>query len=123
VDTLEELRRRLPGAELFFIVGEDSVPELPGWRDVPGILRRARVVAVNRPGHAAQFRAEDFSGVPPETIARLEADRVTMDPSSCQSREIRERLRRGASVAAEVPAPVLRYILEKGLYGARREAP
>ena len=49
VETLQELHRRNPGAEIFFIMGEDSISEFPGWREPERILELARVVAVNRP--------------------------------------------------------------------------
>ena len=117
VDTLEELRRLHPEAELFFILGEDSIPELPGWRSAPRILELARIVAVNRAGSRAHFREGDFPGVAPEVIARLEADRVTMPPAPEESRRIREALRRGESVEGQVPLPVAQYIEKRGLYG------
>lgn len=116
VDTLEELRRRYPGDEIFFIIGADSVPELSGWRNVPRILELARVVVVNRPGHTAKFRAEDFPGISPETLARLEADHVTMPACLQESRRIRESIRRGESITGDVPAAVASYLKWRGLY-------
>ena len=116
VDTLEALRRALHSAELYFIVGEDSIPELPGWRDAPRILRLARIVAVNRPGCKARFHPEDFPGVPEEVLQRLEADRVTMPPSPQESRRIREAARRCELITGQVPAAVEKYIVKRGLY-------
>ena len=116
VDTLEELRRRHPGAELFFILGEDSIPELPGWKMAPRILELARVLAVNRPGDRHSFRPEDYPGVAPEVIERLERDRVEMVPCPVESRTIRERLHRGESIEGMVPAKVAEYIVRRGLY-------
>ena len=68
VDTLEALQSLHPDAELFFIIGEDSIPELPGWRHTQRILEVARVVAVNRPGSNASYRPESFPGVPAATL-------------------------------------------------------
>ena len=50
VDTLQAIREEQPEAEIFFIVGTDSVPELPNWHDPEGILRLAHLVAVERGG-------------------------------------------------------------------------
>lgn len=33
IDTVREIAAENPGAELFFIVGEDSVPGIPKWKD------------------------------------------------------------------------------------------
>ena len=33
IDTVREVRAENPGAEVFFIVGEDSLPGLPKWKD------------------------------------------------------------------------------------------
>ncbi len=121
VDTLEELRRLQPEAELFFILGEDSIPELPGWRSAPRILHLARIVAVNRAGSRAHFRKGDFPGVTPEVIARLEADRVTMSPAPEESRRIRDAIRRGEPIDGMVPRRVAELIRTRGLYQGSRE--
>ncbi|MBI4604353.1 MAG: nicotinate (nicotinamide) nucleotide adenylyltransferase [Planctomycetes bacterium] len=119
VDTLEELRRLHPGVELFFILGEDSIPELPTWRRADRILEIARVVAVNRPGCAAAFRPQDFPRVPAAVLARLEADRVAMPPCPAESRRVRELLRQGLPAGQHVPAKVSEHIRRRGLYRER----
>jgi nicotinate-nucleotide adenylyltransferase len=116
VDTLEELRRRYPGDELFFIIGADSVPELKGWKSPARILELARIITVNRPGSKAHFRPEDFPQAPREALARLESDRISMPPCPQESRRIRERVRSGKPIDRDVPPEVAAYILAKGLY-------
>lgn len=116
VDTLEALARLHPGAELFFILGEDSIPELPGWHEARRILDLARIVAVNRPGSSAKFRKEDFPGVPEAVFERLESDRVTMPPVAVESRAIRDAVARGESIEALVPPGVADYVQKSGLY-------
>ncbi|HVR76522.1 MAG TPA: nicotinate-nucleotide adenylyltransferase [Planctomycetota bacterium] len=116
VDTLEAFRALHPGAELYFIIGEDSVPELPGWREPARILELARIVAVNRPGPPTTFRAEAFPGVPRDVIDRLEKDRVHMPPSPVESTRIREAVARGETISGSVPGAVEAYIRRHGLY-------
>jgi nicotinate-nucleotide adenylyltransferase len=116
VDTLEALQGLRPDAELFFIIGEDSIPELPGWRKTRRILELARVVAVNRPGSNAGYCPESFPGVPPATLLRLERDRVVMTPSPLESRKIREAVRSGHSIKGQVDDGVQLYIERRGLY-------
>lgn len=116
VDTLEELARRHPVAEIFFILGADSISELPSWKNVPRIFELARVVAVNRPGVSTELRREDFRDVSPARLSRLDLDRVTMPPSPCESRRIREAIQRREALAGQLPPAVEEYILRKGLY-------
>jgi len=115
-ETLEELHRSHPGVELFFIVGEDSIDELPGWRNPRRILELSRIVALNRPGVKAAFRKEDYPGVAPDVVERMERDRVQMTPCPIESRKIREAIRSGRSIEGLVPAKVVDYIARRGLY-------
>ena len=39
IDTVREIAAENPGAELFFIVGEDSVPGIPMWKDSEELQR------------------------------------------------------------------------------------
>lgn len=108
VDTLEQLRREYPDAELYFIIGADSIPELPGWKNSRRILELARVVAVNRPGHEERPSPDDLPGIL----------RVTMPPCPQESRKIRDSIRRGEPVSSDVPPLVAAYIERRGLYRA-----
>ncbi len=51
VDTVRELHRRYPRAELYLIIGADSALEFHTWRDPFAILSLAHVVAASRPGY------------------------------------------------------------------------
>src|SRR5262249_32930148 len=50
VETLETLRQDHPDEELFFLIGADSLEDLPSWREPERIARLATIVVVNRPG-------------------------------------------------------------------------
>jgi len=49
-ETLETLHERHPGTGLFFLMGADSLKDLPHWRDPQRILELAVPVVVRRPG-------------------------------------------------------------------------
>ena len=55
VDTLRDLQQAVADAgdtaEWFFITGADALADIVGWRDPDGILARAHLVGVTRPGH------------------------------------------------------------------------
>ncbi len=107
VDTLEQLRERCPDAELFLILGVDSLADLPKWRDPDRIRARACILAVPRPGA-------------PEIPAELEGSYRLLHfvPSPVSSTEVRQRIADGTPLDDLIPAPVKSYILEKGLYDA-----
>ncbi|MBR4354570.1 MAG: nicotinate (nicotinamide) nucleotide adenylyltransferase [Kiritimatiellae bacterium] len=48
IDTVREVKAENPDAELFFIIGEDSVAGLPKWKDYPELVKLCRFVAYPR---------------------------------------------------------------------------
>lgn len=122
VDTLEELHRREPDAELFFIMGADSVSEFRSWRAPERILSLARIVVVNRPGARGDFNPEDYPDVSREIFERIERDRVSMEDCPIEARLVREAIRSGRSIDGLVPRRVAEYIRRHGLYQAKQSA-
>jgi nicotinate-nucleotide adenylyltransferase len=116
VETLEALGTLHPDAELFFIIGEDSLNEFFGWRNVKRILELARIVTVNRPGWSAVIPPDARSGVPPALLERIERDRVAMPGIPVESRRIREAIRAGRPFEDAVGPRVAEYIRARGLY-------
>ena len=105
VDTLEQLSRKNPGAELFLLLGEDTLAGIDGWRN-PGRIRELATLAV--------MRRSGSEGSPVTAIA----DGVTVLARrvDVSSTEIRERLRAGKSIKGFVPESVERFIEARGLY-------
>jgi nicotinate-nucleotide adenylyltransferase len=96
VRTLEHLQEKHPRHRFALVVGTDVLGETDKWYRFDRVRELARLIVVGRAGHPD---AEDAPSLPPVS-----------------STEIRERLGRGEDVSALVPAKVLRYMLEKGLY-------
>jgi nicotinate-nucleotide adenylyltransferase len=105
VDTIEKVRARLtPEDELFFVIGADAFADLPTWRRWRDVARQVRFLVVSRPGRVYE--------APPE----VRMERLDHLEMAISSSEIRRALAAGAR-PPEVPAPVLEYILDHGLYG------
>src|SRR5689334_1820220 len=88
VETLGQVGRDRPGDELFFLIGADSLADLPYWRQPERIARLATVVVVNRPGidPVATVGWPDFG---PEARPMVS---VTIPPIGIASHDLRRRL-------------------------------
>ncbi|MBI4199087.1 MAG: nicotinate-nucleotide adenylyltransferase [Chloroflexi bacterium] len=114
VDTLVALRELWgPEAELFFLLGMDSLKLLPGWREPDRVLQLCTFVAFARPDHPLSSLAE--------VEARLPGlrERVQLVQGPClgiSGTEIRRRASEGLSIRYLVPPAVGRVIQAHGLY-------
>lgn len=114
VDTLQELRREDPGRELFFLIGADSLVDLPNWREPARIAELATIVAVNR-GREPLPDLDSFEPVLGEAAAsRIRL--VTIPGIDLSASDVRRRVREGRSIRYMTPRAVEMYILEHGLY-------
>ena len=107
VETLAELQARLPAADFYFIIGADSLVELPQWYQVERLVKLCRFLVFERPGYTAQ---------PMRRLAGLRYRSLATHPCEISSREIRERLASRRSIRYLVPEPVRRYIERHQLY-------
>jgi len=114
VDTIAQLRSQLGDRDgLLFILGWDSLAELPRWREPARLVSMCRLVAVPRPGCPLPDLRSLEVLVPGLTrsVILLKAPRVDISAS-----EIRRRVAQGLPVRHLVPGPVADYIREWGLY-------
>lgn len=113
VDTLAEVKAEFPDAELYFLMGADSLADLPGWREPERILELARVVAVNR-GRRPAERAALVAVLGEEIAARVIF--VHMPAVDLSSTEMRTRAAMGRSLRYMTPPAVEAYIRDQALY-------
>lgn len=105
VDTVRELRRRHPDAELFFLLGADCAPRVPHWRGYDDLRTMLRFVVWARPGAV-------------ETADDLPFLRVACPPFDVSSTQIRARAAAGEALDGLTPASVADYVRRHELYGA-----
>lgn len=116
VDTLRILRQELPGAELFLILGADSIEELHTWREAGEICRLAFPLVARRPGHSIQAAPELVQAVGEQRWQAIVEAAVEMPMIEISSSDIRSRVAAGKSIRYRVPRPVEEYIYAHGLY-------
>ncbi|MGQ9566771.1 MAG: nicotinate-nucleotide adenylyltransferase [Anaerolineae bacterium] len=100
------------GTEVFFLVGADSLEDMPTWKDPAHLLDLCRVLAMSRPGHQPDLEA--LAQVLPAVRERVQV--LPMPLIGISGTDIRRRVREGRSIRYLVPEEVRQYILAHGLY-------
>lgn len=114
VDTMIELQAQLgTGDELFFILGWDSLVQLPKWREPSRLIEMCRLVAVPRPGYSLPDLSSLEAVIPGVSRRLILLDKPEVD---IDATEIRNRVTRGLSIHHLVPEPVEEYIRQHKLY-------
>jgi len=114
IDTIADLQSQLgDGTELFFILGWDSLAELPLWQEPSQLIKMCQLVAVPRPGYPAPDLNSLEEAIPGVTQSIILLDLPHIDISAS---EIRHRVAQGMSIHHLVPKPVSRYIRQHRLY-------
>lgn len=116
-DTVEECRRLYGAeAELFWLIGADSLPELPTWHRIAQLVERVTIVTATRPGWRPP-KTDLLSHAMAESAARLLLENCVVTPGiEISASDIRTRLVEGRSIRYLTPEPVRSYIDEEGFY-------
>jgi nicotinate-nucleotide adenylyltransferase len=115
-DTMRQIQFEHPGAELFFIIGLDSLVELHLWRNIEPLLEMCTVVPFARGGEDSAKIAQQIqlSNVwKTKLLERL----IRIHEIEISASEIRMRLAEGLSIRYLVSPEVEMYIAEHHLYG------
>jgi nicotinate-nucleotide adenylyltransferase len=130
VDTLRALRARHSTAQLWFLVGADTLPELESWREPARLFELASFAVATRPGYAPRLRellppalAAPFREGPNGLVhaSGHELRAVAFTPLDVSGSDIRRRAARGESIRYLVPDEVREYIAKHHLYRHERE--
>jgi|SRR5579884_320848 len=99
IDTVEQIQKREPEAELYLLVGEDNVATLSQWRRFDDLKKLVRFVVLDRTGSEAP---RDY--------------RVVRRKIDISATNIRKRVARGQSIRYLVPQAVEKIIRCQNLY-------
>jgi nicotinate-nucleotide adenylyltransferase len=109
IDTLRDLHRERPDAELFFITGADALAQILSWKDADELFELAHFVGCTRPGFAMD--RSTLTGIPEERVTIVEIPALAISSTDCRKRRIR-----GEPVWYLVPDGVVQYISKYSLY-------
>jgi nicotinate-nucleotide adenylyltransferase len=99
-DSISSLNNEQPENRFVLIMGADQYARRATWHRWPDIEKLCDVAVAARPGSNLDGKATT----------------IPMTPMAISASDIRARLGRGEDVSALLPAPVLAYIREHGLY-------
>ncbi|MBQ3124387.1 MAG: nicotinate-nucleotide adenylyltransferase [Clostridia bacterium] len=110
--TLTELKKIHPDWEIYFIIGEDSLYDLPQWYEPETVVKNCILLVYPRDNNS------DFEKLIAERKEQYRADirPITAPIVEVSSTDIRNRVKLGEDITNLVPDAVVAFIKEKGLY-------
>lgn len=118
VNTLRAYSESEGDARLFFIIGADTVAELPGWHQLPECLALATLVTMTRPGAPTHYNADSFPHLTSHQVDQLNAQFLAMPLRPENATDIRRKIKRGECCDDWLPADVAIYIRQHKLYNS-----
>jgi nicotinate-nucleotide adenylyltransferase len=115
-ETLTQIATEQPAAELFLVVGSDSLASFRQWQRPAQVLQLATLAVVQRAGEAAiDFHVLDGLASPAH-IARCQQAVIPMPQIELSSSQLRARIASGRRIRFRVPHAVEAYIHAQQLY-------
>jgi len=111
IDTLRQLSGQMPDAQLFLIMGLDSLGEFPNWREPLQIVQLCSLLVGMRPG----YEAAPILACLPEAI-RAAVRLIPSVPLDISATQLRTFAREGRTLRYLMPDNVIEYIENHQLY-------
>ena len=114
VNTLAQLRNSSgTDRDLYFIIGWDSLIQIPEWREPSRIIEMCKLIAVPRPGYRRPDMKKLEGAIPGISVKTILLDKPLIDVSASA---IRKMVANSESVESLVPPSVAEYIRKHNLY-------
>ena len=102
IDTIAELKKLYPDANFTLVLGSDAANNFDKWHRSEELLKQVKLLVVSRPGS----RVTDY-------------DEINIKALNISSTKVRQSISKRESVIELLPAKVVTFIREFGLYGSR----
>jgi nicotinate-nucleotide adenylyltransferase len=113
IDTVKLMKQQAPAAEIVYIMGGDSLRDLPTWRQPTELVAACHMLGVmRRPEDAIDL--DELERKLPGVSAKVRF--ITAPLLEISSNDIRQRIRTGKPFRHLLPEAVYHYILENDLY-------
>ncbi len=116
IDTIRQLKKILPGRQLFFIIGSDTLQELYLWKDIYKLLKLCKFAAIERPGFDIKSITPEKLHLDPPWPEKLLETTAAGCQIAVSSSDVRRKIAGGMSIRYLVPPKVEAYIVRHNLY-------
>jgi len=113
IDTVRILKQSMPGAEMYYLMGGDSLHDLPTWKRPQDFIRECDGLGVMR-RHEDQVDLEGLEKVLPGVMRKVHI--VEAPILEISSRQIRQRIEEGEAYRYYLREAVYKAIQELGMY-------
>ncbi len=116
-DTVSSYRQTFgQNADLFWIIGGDSLPELPTWHRIRELVQLVTIVTAVRPGWSPPSKCLLSPSVGDEPAAQLLSNCLKTPNVEISATDLRSRIAGDRTIRYLVPESVRSYIDKHGLY-------
>ncbi len=120
IDTVRHLLKRFGRkTNIYFVIGTDTIPELPTWKDIKELANLVHFVCVRRKSFRVTKIKMLESLLGERKISEMCREAVRIKPVQLSATEIRRHIALGESIRSMVPPIVEEYIYSRGLYAAK----
>jgi nicotinate-nucleotide adenylyltransferase len=112
VTLLPLIQQQYPTAQLWLIIGMDSLVDFPNWVEPQKIIQQCRLAVVPRPDYVADWEIleREIAGIYAQT------DLIHAPAISLAATDIRQRIQNHQSITYLVPPTIQTYIQHHNLY-------
>ena len=114
-DTVQIFRQHFPTAELWLLIGMDSLLQLHTWHRWQNLVRQCRIAAAPRPGSSLAQAPAPLQTWLAEALPQGRLHILQADPLPISSSQIRQQLA-AEHTSPDLPPAVLDYIRQHQLY-------
>ena len=114
-DTVQIFRQHFPAAELWLLIGMDSLLQLHTWHRWQNLVRQCRIAAAPRPGSSLAQAPAPLQSWLAEALPQGRLHILQAEPLPISSSQIRQQLA-AEHTSPDLPPAVLGYIRQHQLY-------
>ena len=114
-DTVQIFRQHFPAAELWLLIGMDSLLQLHTWHRWQNLVRQCRIAAAPRPGSSLAQAPAPLQTWLAEALPQGRLHILQAEPLPISSSQIRQQLA-AEHTSPDIPPAVLDYIRQHQLY-------
>lgn len=116
IDTVQIFRQHYPKAQLYWLMGMDSLMNLHKWKNWQAFVRQTKIVVANRTGDTLAKAPRELHAWLGEALQSGDLVLLNADTMDISSSQIREQIAQGKNMLNWLPENVANYIQQHDLY-------